>query len=84
MSTLLSSQELCELIGRTQPAAQIRWLQDHGWTFTTGRDGLPKVARAHFEQKLVLGEEISETTLVTGEAKEWKVNVDALRSLSIH
>lgn len=34
----LTTQELSDLTGRTQPAAQIRWLQIHDWLFEIGAD----------------------------------------------
>lgn len=34
----LTSQELANLTGRTQPAAQIRWLADRSWLYEIGAD----------------------------------------------
>lgn len=81
---LMTPDELHHLTGRTQPAAQMRWLNVHGWIYTIGCDGLPKVACAYFERKLVLGEEPSSVSVPDQGAQQWQVNVAALRNLSTH
>lgn len=55
MLTLLKT-ELHSLTGLIQPAAQIRWLKANGWLFEVGGDGLPKVASAYFELRMVHGD----------------------------
>lgn len=52
----MSTNELSSLTGRVQPAAQIRWLKASGWLFEIGGDGLPKVATAYFDRRMVLGD----------------------------
>lgn len=52
----LTISELSGITGRVQPAAQIRWLKAHGWLFEVGGDGLPKIASAYFERRMVHGE----------------------------
>lgn len=76
----MTPRELHHLTGRTQPAAQMRWLNAHGWNYTTGFDGLPKVARAHFDLKMVAAECVTKTVPVP---QDWQVNVAALRNLSV-
>lgn len=51
----LVTEEIAELTGRSQPAAQIRWLKTRGWLFEIGGDGLPKVAKAYFDRRMVSG-----------------------------
>jgi len=34
----LTVEELVALTGRTQPAAQIRWLESQKWAYVTGAD----------------------------------------------
>ena len=76
---LLTVEDLSVLTGRTQPAAQIRWLESQKWIYGIGSDGLPKVASAYFERRMVLGEGANPTTRQTSAANDWKVNVEALR-----
>lgn len=52
MSLCLTTDELLELTGRAQPKRQIAWLTDNGWKFTVGADGLPKVARSFFDERM--------------------------------
>lgn len=33
---ILNHEELKDLTDRSQPAAQIRWLRERGWTFEVG------------------------------------------------
>ncbi len=53
MSLFLSRDELQELTGYRQAAAQMRWLTDRGWRFEVGGDGRPKVARAEQERRML-------------------------------
>ena len=53
MSLFLSRDELIELSGYRQSAAQQRWLTDRGWRFEVGGDGRPKVARAEHDRRMV-------------------------------
>lgn len=78
----LSREELAALTGRTQPAAQIRWLSAHGWVYDVGSDGLPKVARAYFERRMVFGTTPLPSPDQSAGAPVWQVNVEALRSVS--
>lgn len=48
MSLTLTEEELFDLTGRVQPAAQIRWLVREGYRFDRNADGRPKVSRAHY------------------------------------
>lgn len=34
----ITAEELAALIGRTQPAAQIRWLESQKWAYAVGAD----------------------------------------------
>lgn len=77
---MLSDTELSGLTGRSQPAAQIRWLKHRDWLFEISQDGLPKVACAYFERRLVSGENVKPNEAGTGTTIEWQVNTDALRS----
>lgn len=43
MSLWLTREELAELTGYVQPAAQIRWLQKNGIHHTVRADGKPRV-----------------------------------------
>jgi hypothetical protein len=51
----ITKQDLADLTGRRQPAAQIRWLRTYGWVFEIGADGMPKVANAYFDRRMVHG-----------------------------
>lgn len=53
----LTASELSSITGRSQPAAQVRWLRTHGWIHEIGSDGLPKVASAYFQRRMVKGED---------------------------
>lgn len=35
---MLTAKELAALTGRTQPAAQVRWLQSQKWAYAIGAD----------------------------------------------
>lgn len=78
----LTGEDLVTLTGRSQAAAQIRWLKVHGWIYDIGADGKPRVACAYFERRMVYGEEPSRSSAKEEEKKEWQVNVIALRDLS--
>lgn len=52
---MLSDSDLRKLTGRTQPAAQARWLQRHGWRFTVNALGKPVVALAEFNRRMIGG-----------------------------
>lgn len=49
----LTRDELIELTGYRQAAAQIRWFVDHGWRHVVGADGRPRVMRAESERHLL-------------------------------
>lgn len=51
----LSRNDIKSLTALEQPAAQIRWLKRNAWPFVIGADGLPKVAMAYFERRMVQG-----------------------------
>lgn len=53
MSLVLAREELQDLTGYRQAAAQMRWLTDRGWRFEIGGDGRPKVARAEYERRML-------------------------------
>lgn len=77
MSLLLTPEELFELTGLQQHAAQRRWLESNGWRYEIDVRGRPKVARAYFERKM--SEEAALETTADGEPAHWAVNVGALR-----
>ena len=52
---ILTHQELVEITDLVQFAAQIRWLQEHGWKFEIGASGRPKVLRAERDRKMLGG-----------------------------
>lgn len=52
----LSPPEIELLTDRKQPAAQIRWLEAHGWRFEVGASGRPKVLRAEAERHMLSGQ----------------------------
>ncbi len=78
----LTTQELSSLTGRTQPAAQIRWLKTRDWIYEIGGDCLPKVASAYFERRMVLGADAKTTMQQLSAANDWHVNTEALRQNS--
>ena len=78
--SILTKQEIENLTGRSQPAAQIRWLKQRQWLFETGADGLPKVAQAHFERKMVFPGEPNPGPAASPGEQTWRVNFDAIRS----
>lgn len=75
---ILNHEELKDLTDRSQPAAQIRWLKERGWTFEVGRNCLPKVARTYFEKKM--GIELPAETMNEIKNMDWRVNTNALRN----
>lgn len=80
----LTPEELREITGRLQPAAQLRWLGERKWTFEIGRDGLPKVARAYFERRMVMGEGRAGDSSESAAEPSWQVNVEAIRNGAGH
>ncbi len=52
---LLTDQEVKDLTGAKQKAAQIGWLRSHGWRFTVNSIGRAKVAVAEFNRHMVGG-----------------------------
>lgn len=48
----LSYKELVELTGLKKYSAQLRWLRREGFVVKTRADGMPLVARAHFESMM--------------------------------
>jgi hypothetical protein len=52
----LDRDELVSLTGRKQPKRMCRWLADNGWKFVVGADGLPKVDREYYRQRLATPE----------------------------
>lgn len=53
---ILSPSDLKVLTGYTRVSAQIRWLHKHGWRFTVNGLGMPIVAQAEFNRRLVGGQ----------------------------
>lgn len=51
----LTAENLRELTDTPVKALQMKWLDDHGWTYTKSRMGNPKVLRAYMEQRMGLG-----------------------------
>lgn len=52
MTLFLTPDELRDLTDLEQPAAQVRWLRDHGWVHEVGASGRPKVSRAYYDAKM--------------------------------
>jgi hypothetical protein len=52
---LITDQDLVNLTGARQKAAQIAWLVDHGWRFEVNSLGRAKVAVSEFNRKMVGG-----------------------------
>lgn len=77
----LARDNLEELTGRSQPAAQIRWLNERRWVYDVGLDGQPKVALAYFERRMVRGEDSPPNICKHREIPCWDVNVEALRTV---
>lgn len=57
---LLSEADIQELTQRVQPAAQIAWLQRHGWKHTVSALGKPRVAVAEFNRHMVGGRAVKQ------------------------
>jgi hypothetical protein len=57
MSLCLERDELATLTGRKQPKRMIAWLAERGWKFEVGADGLPKVDREYYRQRLGIHEQ---------------------------
>jgi hypothetical protein len=51
----LTPDEIQSLTGRVRPTAQARWLRQHGYRHTVNALGLPVVAVAEANRKLVGG-----------------------------
>jgi hypothetical protein len=49
----LTAAELEELTGYKRPHEQKKWLDDRRWRFETNAAGVPRVARAYLERRLV-------------------------------
>lgn len=73
MSLLLTSDEIHELTGLQQFAAQRRWLDANGWRYTIDARGRPKISRSYFEKRMSAEQEVANDT-------QWAVNVTALRA----
>jgi hypothetical protein len=74
MSLLLTPDEIQDLTGLQQFAAQRRWLDANGWRYTIDARGRPKISRVFFEKHM---SEEDETKI---ECKQWSVNVMKLRA----
>lgn len=59
----LTADELFELTGYRRPHEQRQWLEAHRWRFETNAAGVPRVARAYFERRMV-GETTTEAPAV--------------------
>lgn len=77
---ILTPLEIRDLTGRSQAAAQIRWLSTRKWTYEVGGDGLPKVSVAHFERRMGALEDPAQPSPFAG--GEWQVDAAALRRIS--
>lgn len=67
----LTIEEIREVTGRVNASAQIRWLQQMGFTVLRRADGKPLISRAHFEA--VMGSERSRA-----KTKKYEPNFGAL------
>lgn len=56
----LSADDLAALTGRVRRGAQVRWLRAHGWRHTVNALGLPVVAVAEVNRKLVGGTRVAQ------------------------
>ena len=76
MSMFLTQDELAELTGLTQHAAQRRWLDQFGWIYEVDRNGRPKVAHKYLERRMV-----EQKNIETGAVPpvQYEVNIAALR-----
>jgi hypothetical protein len=48
----LTPDELQAVTGRKQPKRQIKLLSENGWLFHVGGDGLPKVDREYYRERV--------------------------------
>ena len=48
----LTDTEVVRLTNRRRPKAQIRWLEDRGWPYTTDADGRPVVLISALNDRL--------------------------------
>jgi hypothetical protein len=48
----LTPEQVAEVTGRKQPKRQIKWLSENGWLFHVGGDGLPKVDREYYRERV--------------------------------
>lgn len=55
MSDILPVETIERLTGKTQPAAQRRWLIKHGWVFETDGRGHPIVDRGYYNSRMGMG-----------------------------
>lgn len=55
MSLFLTPKDLRDLTDTPIKTLQMKWLDDHGWTYTKSRMGNPKVLRAYMEKRMGLG-----------------------------
>lgn len=51
----LTAADLRDLTDTPVKSLQMKWLDDHGWTYTKSRMGNPKVLHAYMEQRMGLG-----------------------------
>jgi hypothetical protein len=56
----LSASDIETLTGYQRPSAQVRWLRRHGWRFTVNALGLPVIALAEFNRRMVGGKASSQ------------------------
>jgi hypothetical protein len=52
VSLCLTKDELVSLTGRKQPKRMITWLTENGWRFFVGADGIPKVDREYYRERV--------------------------------
>jgi hypothetical protein len=48
----LTPEEVEDLTDFKQPARQIKYLVQHGWTFEVGASGKPKISRSYYDQRM--------------------------------
>lgn len=73
----LSQDEIADLTGLRQCAAQRRWLDANGWVYQQDVQGRPKVARCYFERKMT--EEEAAVSADPIPKSPWSVNTEAIR-----
>ena len=76
---LLTREEVRDVTGRKQPAAQARWLSHAGWKFARDSDGYPAVAREEFHRNMI-GAADSKSEPAAAQ-DEFEVNLGALQRL---